>query len=105
METYSSARFRQNGRRHRQATGSYFAASRNIGTKSQSKQECGCTIVESKVERGKGSVATVLVQHGTLYIGDIFVAGAEWGRVRALLNDKGERIDDCGPSFPAEVLG
>ena len=63
------------------------------------------TIVESKVERGKGSVATVLVQHGTLYIGDIFVAGAEWGRVRALLNDKGERIDDCGPSFPAEVLG
>lgn len=63
------------------------------------------TIVESKVERGKGSVATVLVQHGTLHIGDIFVAGAEWGRVRALLNDKGERIDDCGPSFPAEVLG
>ena len=63
------------------------------------------TIVESKVERGRGSVATVLVQHGTLHIGDIFVAGAEWGRVRALLNDKGERIDDCGPSFPAEVLG
>ncbi len=63
------------------------------------------TIVESKVERGRGSVATVLVQHGTLKIGDIFVAGAEWGRVRALLNDKGERIDDCGPSFPAEVLG
>ena len=63
------------------------------------------TIVESKVERGRGSVATVLVQHGTLKIGDIFVAGAEWGRVRALLNDKGERMDDCGPSFPAEVLG
>ncbi|MAI13242.1 MAG: translation initiation factor IF-2 [Rhodospirillaceae bacterium] len=63
------------------------------------------TIVESKVERGRGSVATVLVQHGTLHIGDIFVAGAEWGRVRALLNDKGERMDDCGPSFPAEVLG
>ena len=63
------------------------------------------TIVEAKVERGKGSVATVLVQHGTLCIGDIFVAGAEWGRVRALLNDRGERINDCGPSFPAEVLG
>ena len=63
------------------------------------------TIVEAKVERGKGSVATVLVQHGTLRIGDIFVAGAEWGRVRALLNDRGERINDCGPSFPAEVLG
>ncbi len=63
------------------------------------------TIVEAKVERGKGSVATVLVQHGTLRIGDIFVAGAEWGRVRALLNDRSERINDCGPSFPAEVLG
>ena len=63
------------------------------------------TIVEAKVERGKGSVATVLVQHGTLQIGDIFVAGAEWGRVRALLDDRGERIKKCGPSFPAEVLG
>ena len=73
--------------------------------KANPKRSAAGTIVESKVERGKGSVATVLVQHGTLCIGDIFVAGAEWGRVRALLNDRGERIDDCGPSFPAEVLG
>ena len=63
------------------------------------------TIVEAKVERGKGSVATVLVQQGTLNIGDIFVAGAEWGRVRALIDDRGERTTKCGPSFPAEVLG
>ena len=63
------------------------------------------TVVESKMERGRGSVATVLVQHGTLRIGDIFVAGAEWGRVRALLDDHGRRIEECGPSFPVEVLG
>jgi translation initiation factor IF-2 len=63
------------------------------------------TVIESKMERGRGSVATVLVQHGTLRIGDIFVAGAEWGRVRALLDDHGQRIEECGPSFPVEVLG
>ena len=62
-------------------------------------------IVESKMERGRGSVATVLVQHGTLGIGDVFVAGAEWGRVRALLDDRGRRVERCGPSFPVEVLG
>ena len=73
--------------------------------KANPRRSAAGTIVEAKVERGKGSVATVLVQHGTLCIGDIFVAGAEWGRVRALLNDRGERINDCGPSFPAEVLG
>jgi translation initiation factor IF-2 len=63
------------------------------------------TVVESKVERGRGSVATVLVQHGTLKIGDVFVAGAEWGRVRALLDDRGQRIEEAGPSSPVEVLG
>ena len=63
------------------------------------------TVVESKVERGRGSVATVLVQHGTLRIGDVFVAGAEWGRVRALLDDRGQRIEEAGPSSPVEVLG
>ena len=73
--------------------------------KSNPNRTAAGTIVESKVERGKGSVATVLVQHGTLKIGDIFVAGAEWGRVRALLDDRGSRITECGPSFPAEVLG
>ena len=63
------------------------------------------TVVETKMERGRGSVATILIQHGTLRIGNIFVAGAEWGRVRALLDDKGRRITECGPSFPVEVLG
>ncbi|SMF74548.1 bacterial translation initiation factor 2 (bIF-2) [Tistlia consotensis] len=63
------------------------------------------TVVESKLEQGRGAVATVLVQRGTLKVGDIFVAGAESGRVRALLNDRGERVESAGPSVPVEVLG
>ncbi len=63
------------------------------------------TVVEAKLEQGRGAVATVLVQRGTLRVGDIFVAGAESGRVRALLNDRGERVDSAGPSVPVEVLG
>ena len=62
-------------------------------------------IIEAKVERGRGSVATVLIQRGTLRVGDLFVAGSEWGRVRALVDDKGQQIDHAGPSAPVEVLG
>ena len=62
-------------------------------------------VVEAKLERGRGSVATVLVQRGTLRVGDIFVAGSEWGRVRALINDRGQLVDEAGPSVPVEVLG
>jgi translation initiation factor IF-2 len=63
------------------------------------------TVIEAKLDRGRGPVATVLVQRGTLRIGDIIVAGAEMGRVRALINDQGETIDEAGPSVPVEVLG
>ncbi len=63
------------------------------------------TVIEAKLDRGRGPVATVLVQRGTLHIGDIVVAGAEWGRVRALLTDTGANTDAAGPSFPVEVLG
>ncbi|WP_028796200.1 MULTISPECIES: translation initiation factor IF-2 [Thalassobaculum] len=62
-------------------------------------------VIEAKVERGRGSVATVLVQRGTVRTGDVFVAGAEWGRVRALVNDRGEPSESAGPSEPIEVLG
>lgn len=62
-------------------------------------------IVESRLERGKGVVSTVLVQKGTLKVGDLFVAGAEYGRVRALMDDRGNSIDHAGPSVPVEVLG
>jgi translation initiation factor IF-2 len=63
------------------------------------------TVIEAKLDRGRGPVATVLVQRGTLKLGDIVVAGAEWGRVRALISDTGATVDSAGPSSPAEVLG
>ncbi|MCF4165446.1 translation initiation factor IF-2 [Zavarzinia compransoris] len=62
-------------------------------------------VIEAKLDRGRGPVATVLVQRGTLKVGDIFVAGSEWGKVRALLDDRGEQRPEAGPSFPVEVLG
>jgi translation initiation factor IF-2 len=63
------------------------------------------TVIEAKLDRGRGPVATVLVQRGTLRPGDIVVAGAEWGRVRALINDAGVQVKEAGPSLPVEVLG
>ncbi|WP_425989384.1 translation initiation factor IF-2 [Afipia sp. DC4300-2b1] len=63
------------------------------------------TVIEAKLDRGRGPVATVLVQRGTLRVGDIIVAGAEMGRVRALINDQGQTIQEAGPSVPVEVLG
>jgi translation initiation factor IF-2 len=62
-------------------------------------------VIEAKLDRGRGSVATVLVQKGTLHPGDIIVAGSEWGRVRALVNDRGENVKEAGPAMPVEVLG
>ena len=62
-------------------------------------------IVESKMERGRGTVATVLVQRGTLNVGDIFVAGSEWGRVRALQNSYGKKVKKAIPGMPVEILG
>jgi len=62
-------------------------------------------VIEAKLDVGRGPVATVLVQNGTLRRGDIFVVGEQWGKVRALLNDKGETVNEAGPSVPVEVLG
>ncbi|PIW26132.1 MAG: translation initiation factor IF-2 [Rhodospirillales bacterium CG15_BIG_FIL_POST_REV_8_21_14_020_66_15] len=62
-------------------------------------------IVEARMEQGKGSVATVLIQRGTLRVGEIFIAGSEWGRVRAMMNAHGEQLDEAGPSVPVEILG
>jgi len=63
------------------------------------------SVVESRLDRGRGPVATVLVQNGTLFQGDIVVAGAEWGRVRAMLDDKGKQMRYAPPSTPVEILG
>ncbi len=63
------------------------------------------TVIEARLDRGRGPVATVLVQRGTLRVGQLVVAGSHWGRVRALINDKGETVEAAGPSMPVEVLG
>ena len=73
--------------------------------KTNSERPAEGTVIEAKLDRGRGPVATVLVQRGTLRIGDIIVAGAEMGRVRALISDQGENLEEAGPSVPVEVLG
>ena len=62
-------------------------------------------VIEAKLEPGRGSVATVLVQKGTLRVGDVLVAGAVWGRVRRLVDDRGQGVEEAGPAFPVEILG
>jgi translation initiation factor IF-2 len=76
-----------------------------LDLKTNAERPAEGTVIEAKLDRGRGPVATVLVQRGTLKVGDIIVAGAEMGRVRALINDQGETIDEAGPSVPVEVLG
>ena len=63
------------------------------------------TVIEAKLDKGRGPVATILVNRGTLKVGDIFVVGGESGKVRALVNDKGQQIKEAGPAMPVEVLG
>ncbi|MBI5262616.1 MAG: translation initiation factor IF-2 [Bradyrhizobium sp.] len=76
-----------------------------LDLKTNSQRPAEGTVIEAKLDRGRGPVATVLVQRGTLRVGDIIIAGAEMGRVRALISDQGETIQEAGPSVPVEVLG
>ncbi|PSR37629.1 MAG: translation initiation factor IF-2 [Sulfobacillus thermosulfidooxidans] len=73
--------------------------------KANSQRAAQGTIIEAKLDKGRGPVATVLVSRGMLNVGDVFVAGAVYGRVRALINDRGQRVKSAGPSMPVEVLG
>ena len=76
-----------------------------MNLRANEKRDGEGTVIEAQLDRGRGPVATVLVQRGTLFTGDIVVAGAEWGRVRALIDDQGEHVQYAGPSVPVEVLG
>jgi len=76
-----------------------------LDLKTNAERPAEGTVIEAKLDRGRGPVATVLVQRGTLRVGDIVVAGAEMGRVRALISDQGDTIEEAGPSVPVEVLG
>ncbi len=73
--------------------------------KANPDREARGAVIEARLDRGRGVVATVLVQNGTLHQGDIVVAGAAWGRVRAMTNDKGEQVKDAGPAVPVEIQG
>ena len=73
--------------------------------KANPKRSADGAVVEAKLDKGRGPVATVLVQRGTLRVGDIFVAGTAWGKVRALVDDQGGSVNEAGPSVPVEVLG
>ena len=76
-----------------------------LNLKANPKKKASGAIVESKIVQGKGSTATVLIQEGTLKIGDIFVAGPAYGKIRAITDDKGLKILDAGPSIPVEIIG
>ncbi len=76
-----------------------------LNLRANPNREASGLVVEAQLDKGRGPVATVLVQRGTLKHGDIFVAGTAWGRVRALQDDKGKPVESAPPSFPVEVLG
>jgi len=76
-----------------------------LDLKANANRAADGAVIEAKLDKGRGPVASVLVQRGTLKLGDLVVAGAEWGRVRALVNDRGESVETAGPSEPVEVLG
>ena len=76
-----------------------------LDLKANAERSAEGAVIEAKLDKGRGPVATVLVQRGTLKIGDIVVAGSEWGKVRLLQNDRGESVKSAGPSTPIEVLG
>ena len=63
------------------------------------------TVVEARLDKGRGPIATVLVQNGTLHTGDVVVAGTTVGRVRAMMDDKGRKVAEAGPSVPVEITG
>jgi translation initiation factor IF-2 len=76
-----------------------------LDLKSNPEAAAAGRVVEAKLEKGRGPVATVLVQEGTLRVGDALVTGIEFGRVRAMMNERGEQVKEVGPGFPVEVLG
>ena len=76
-----------------------------LDLKANAKRGAEGAVIEAKLDKGRGPVATVLVERGMLKQGDIVVAGSEWGKVRALVNDRGETTESAGPSMPVEVLG
>ena len=80
-------------------------SSEMLELKANSDRRAKGTVVEAKLDKGRGAVATLLVQNGTLKVGDSIIAGTSYGRIRAMFNDKGEKVKMVGPSMPVEILG
>lgn len=78
---------------------------RGMRTESQPEEKARGLVIEAQLDKGKGPVATILVQKGTLHVGDFIAAGASSGKVRAMMDDKGRRVKEAGPSTPVEILG
>lgn len=76
-----------------------------LDLKANAERAAEGTVIEAKLDKGRGSVATVLVQRGTLKRGDLVVAGSQWGRVRAITDERGQMLQSAGPSLPVEILG
>lgn len=76
-----------------------------LDLKASKDKKCRGVVLEAKLDKGKGPLATILVEDGTVKVGDYFIVGQQWGRVRALLNERGQRIKSAGPSDPAQILG
>ena len=73
--------------------------------KANANREARGVVIEARLDKGRGPVASVLVQNGTLHIGDFIIAGTACGKVRAMINDRGEKVKKAGPSMPVEILG
>ena len=99
------ARLRANRRRNRRPARHRAARSRHSRAEANKNRRATGVVIESALHRGRGAVATVLVQNGTLRVGDIVVAGGTFGKVRALIDDKGKQVKKAGPSIPVEVMG
>ncbi len=76
-----------------------------LDLKANPRKKARGVVLESQLDKGRGSVATVLVTEGTLHKGDVFIVGTQWGKVRAMFNDKGQRVDSAPPSTPVQILG
>ena len=102
---HHGARLRHHRRRRGSASGDDPAGSRGAGLRANPNRKARGIIIEARLDKGRGPVATVLVKTGTLRVGDTIVAGTAYGRVRAMVNDRGERVKEALPSDPVEVIG
>jgi translation initiation factor IF-2 len=76
-----------------------------LDLKANPNRQADGVVVESRLDKGRGPVASMIIQRGTLSVGDVVVAGCQWGRIRAMLNDKGANLEEAGPALPVEILG